>query len=136
MESPFNDPHVAAVFAALPAPLQPPLLALRTLIYDVAGDLPLGETLKWGEPAYRPRAPRTGTTIRINALRGSTTHYALYVPCQTNLIEIYRDLYADHLSFEGKRAIILNAADPRPEAILRHCVALAFGYHSDRRART
>ena len=134
MQRRFDDPHVAAAFAALAAPLQPPLLALRALIYDVAGDLPLSETLKWGEPAYRPRAPRTGTTIRINALRGSTTHYALFVPCQTNLIEIYRDLYADHLSFEGKRAIILSVADALPEAMMRHCIALALSYHSNRRS--
>ena len=45
------------------------------------------------------------------------------------------ELYPE-LRFSGNRAILLDAKDKLPEAELRHCVALALTYHSNRRKRT
>ena len=87
------------------------------------------ESLKWGEPAYRPAKSRTGTTIRMDALKGSDDGHALYFHCQTTLLAQFRTLYADVLHFEGNRAILLRTTDPLPREALTHCIALALGYH-------
>jgi len=136
---PIGDPAVAAVFESWPAATRRNLLTVRKLIFGAAAarhDVgPLVETLKWGQPAYLPATPRVGTTVRIDALRASRTGYAVYFHCQTNLVETFRELYPE-LRFSGNRAILLDAKDKLPEAELRHCVALALTYHSNRRKRT
>ena len=115
------------------------LLRLRGLIFAAAVESPsvgpLIETLKWGDPAYLPRTPRTGTTVRINAVKGVKAQYAALFHCQTTLVESFRLLYADTLSFSGNRAILLDLDQPTPEAALKHCIALALTYHLPHAAR-
>ena len=131
--SPFENQDVAAIFAALSTDLRPPLLRLRQLVLDTASQTAnvgeLIETLKWGEPAYLPAKARTGTTIRINALRGSRDRYALFVPCQTSLVETWRRRYCEIFTFEGNRAILFQIGHDIPSAALRHCIAMALTYH-------
>lgn len=129
----FLDRDVEAVFDAYPAPLRARLLALRGLIFAAAESAkagPLGETLKWGQPAYRPVKAKTGTTVRIDALRGAGDKYALFVPCSTSLISSFRDLYARELTFEGNRAVVFAVGAKVPEKALKHCVAMALTYHA------
>ena len=115
------------------------LLRLRGLIFEAAAQTPgvgpLIETLKWGEPAYLPRTPRSGTTIRINAVKGSPAHYVALFHCQTTLVDSFRLLYPDIFVFSGHRAIVLNVGDPVAEAALKHCIALALTYHLPHAAR-
>jgi hypothetical protein len=133
MHDRFIDPEVAAVFAELPASLQPALLRLRQLILDTSAATPqvgpLIETLKWREPAYLPARPRIGTTVRINAVRGSATRYALFVNCQTKLVAIFSHRHPQVFNFDGNRAVMFDIAVPLPEAPLRDCIALALTYH-------
>ena len=130
---PVQDPAHASIFAALPQALRQPLLHLRQLILDVGSQLPelggLVETVKWGDPAYHPVKARIGTTVRINAHRRSAQCYALYVPCQTRLIEIYRAHYPDDFAYEGRRALLFEAGTAPPPGPLRHCIAMALTYH-------
>jgi Domain of unknown function (DU1801) len=130
---PFSDPAVRAVFDSCPAALRQPLLALRELIFDAAKVIekhsPLIETLKWGQPSYLPIKPRVGTTIRIDALKGSDDGYAIYFNCQTTLIAGFRERYPEIFSFSGNRAILLSARERVPQSELRHCIAMALGYH-------
>ncbi len=124
--------HVGAVFDALPPGQRDALLVLRQLILDTAGSADVGElveTLKWGDPAYLPKRPRVGTTVRINALKGTTDGYALYVHCQTTLLDQYRLLYPEAFAFDGQRALLFSTREPLPEDALRHCIALALTYH-------
>ena len=105
------DPAVKAVFDAHPAAVRARLLKLRALIFAAAKASDVGaltETLKWGQPAYLPKAARTGTTIRIDTLKGSDGKVAMFVPCQTTLIASFRERYGDQFVFEGKRAIIFS----------------------------
>jgi hypothetical protein len=131
--APIDDPDVKAFFDCRPAPLRDALLGLRGLILAAAAETPgvgpLVETLKWGEPAYRPRRPRTGTTVRINAVKGSTDLYAAYFHCQTTLVESFRLLYSDQFRFDGNRALILSLGEKVPEAAFQRCVAMALTYH-------
>jgi hypothetical protein len=131
------DPNVRSVLDGVPRPVRNRLFELRDLILETAqatdGVGEITETLKWGEPAYLPAKPRVGTTIRINALKGSASEYGLFVHCQTNLIDTYRSLFSNELRFSGDRAIIFDARDDLPAGPLRHCIALALTYHLDRR---
>ena len=88
----------------------------------------LQETLKWGEPAFVTPSG-AGTTIRINAHKKSSDTAGLYVPCQTNLVDRWRDLYGEELEFEGNRAILFDISKPMPKAAIRHCIAMALTYH-------
>jgi hypothetical protein len=128
---PFTDPAVEAVFAAYPEPLRQRLFDLRALIFETAAG-PLSETLKWGQPAYRPVGTKVGTTVRIDALKGSADGYAVYVHCQTTLVPSFRDLYSDVLSFEGDRAILLSLGEEPPREVLAFCIGQALTYRGRR----
>jgi Domain of unknown function (DU1801) len=128
---------VAEIFAAYPAAIRTKLKAVRQLIFEVAkttkGIAPLQETLKWGEPAYLPAAPKIGSTIRLGWKHSAPEHCAVYFHCQTTLISTFRTLFADDFAFEGNRALLLKLSDPLPEEPLAACVAMALTYHRDKR---
>jgi hypothetical protein len=132
-EPDFQSDTVRGEFATYPDEMRKRLMELRLLIFDVAAGTdhvgPLEETLKWNEPAYLTSKSKSGTTIRINAHKRSANEYALYVNCQTDLLNRYRSLYADRLRFEGNRAILFNCDDPLPAEPIRHCIAMALFYH-------
>ena len=126
------DPAVKAVFDAYPAAVRARLLKLRALILAAAKVSDAGaltETLKWGQPAYLPKVARTGTTIRIDALKGSDGKVAMFFHCQTTLIASFRERYGDLFLFEGNRAIVFPASAKVPEKALSHCIAMALTYH-------
>lgn len=128
-----GDPRVAAVFDAYPPAMRRRLLKLRELILNVAarteGVGTLEETLKWGQPSYLTTATKSGSTVRIDAVRGDPSHCAIYFICHTNLVERFRSLYGDRLRFEGNRGILLDVAGPLPVDELKHCLAMALTYH-------
>jgi hypothetical protein len=117
-----------------PEPTLSALKRLRRLILDTAAATPgvdgIEEALRWGQPSY---LTKTGSTIRIDGLGGS--QYALYVHCQTDLLASFRDLYGDALTYDGKRALIFDAATPLDEDVVAHCIALALTYRSRKRRR-
>ncbi|MEO9599131.1 DUF1801 domain-containing protein [Parasphingorhabdus sp.] len=122
-----------AAWADFPEGLTSKLRQLRSLVLEVAkGDPavgPLEETLKWGEVAFLTPGTKSGTTIRINRHKKSDDAYAFYVHCQTDLIDRYKQLYGDRLTFEGNRAVIFNAKDRLPVDAVKHCIAMALTYH-------
>lgn len=110
---------------------------LRALIVEAAADVPeigpLVESLKWGEPSFTPRKANIGSSVRIAARENGDR--ALMFICHTNLVEEFRALYPDRLSFEGNRAIVLpSGVEPDLDA-LRHCIALALTYKLRKRRR-
>ena len=134
---PFTDPAVEEAFARSPAGVRTALLDLRRLILETAADLPevgpVAETLKWGQPAYLPKRPRIGTTLRIDALKGRNDGVALFFHCQSRLGEVYRERYGDTLTVVGDRSIELEADGALPREALKHCIALALTYHLRKR---
>ncbi len=127
------DPAVRAVFDAQPPALRDALLELRGHILGAAAQAErvgvLTETLKWGEPAYLPARARVGTTVRINAVKGSADRYAIYVNCKTTLLESFRHLYPEAFVYEGARAILFRVGERVDATALRHCLTLALTYH-------
>ena len=135
----FEDAKVAAVFDGYPRAVRTRLLALRKLIFEIAaktdGVGKIEETLKWGQPSYLTTETRSGSTIRIDGIKGDDGRCAVYFICHTNLVERFRDLYGDTLRFEGNRGIVLDVKEPLPADELGHCVALALTYQRDKRKK-
>jgi hypothetical protein len=128
------DREVERVLTGYAKPMQAKLRALRKLILDTAaatdGVGEIEETLKWGQPSYLTKS-KSGTTIRID--RHGASGYALFVNCQTNLIDTFREHYPRQFKFDGKRAIVFDLKDKLPQAALSHCIALALTYHQRKR---
>ena len=103
----FANADVAAAFKAYPAAVRRRLMELRELVFETAagteGVGPLSEALKWGQPSFLTKETGSGTTVRIDAVKGSHDRYALYVNCKTTLLDSYRLLYPDGFAFEGFR---------------------------------
>jgi hypothetical protein len=130
---PFQRAEVAASFAVLPPKARAKLLQLRWLIFETAAQTPgvgpLEEALRWGEPSYLTSQTKSGTTIRIHWKPRRPERCALYVHCQTGLLEQYRRLHRASLEFEGNRAVLFPIDQPLPKAALRDCVKRALTYH-------
>ncbi len=133
---PFQHPAVAAKFASYPARARRRLLAVRSLIFRTARRTPgvgeIEETLKWDEPAYLTRN-RAGTTVRIDWKDRAPDKVALYVHCQTDLVETFRRLFPDDFEFEGQRALLLAVDEPLPRDALALCIEAALTYHLRRK---
>ena len=100
------------------------LSAARTV--DVA---PVEETTKWGQPAFVPPR-RVGTTLRLGA---RAAQCALYVHCQTDLVDCWRTLFPDAFGYEGTRAVLIPAFGPYDRDAFHHIAVMALTYH---RAKT
>jgi Domain of unknown function (DU1801) len=132
MSGAFHDTRVAAVFEAYPPAVRKTLLAIRKLIFATAaktkGVGPLEETLKWGQPSYLTAETKSGSTVRIDAVKGDDRQCAVHFICHTNLVVRFRELYGARLRLEGNRSILLATDAPLPGAELRHCIAMALTY--------
>lgn len=126
----FQDKAVQAKYSSFAPDRRAKLLRLRELAFETADRLnagPLTESLKWGQPSFSTPG-RTGSTFRLDEIKGGAGKYALYFLCQTTLIGTFRELYADRFSFEGSRAIIFVPDKAYEEADIAHCMALAMTY--------
>ncbi|MGX9355676.1 DUF1801 domain-containing protein [Roseobacteraceae bacterium S113] len=123
--------EVRAAFDALPGALRPCFDRLRTAILAAAAHDPrigpLEESLKWGQPAYRPQRARTGSTLRLGVARDAPDHCAVFFICNTNLVDRFRARFPE-LTCMGNRAVLLAPDTPLPEA-LAHCLHAALSYH-------
>lgn len=134
-----HDPHVDHVFDGYPEPVRERLLSLRSLIYDVAQTTPgvgsLHETLKWGQPSYLTRETGSGTTVRIDQVKGEPHTYALFTSCQTPLVDTFRRAHGDAFRYDKNRAIVFDVADDVDDQAIREFVADALTYHLAKRER-
>ncbi|MBZ0111495.1 MAG: DUF1801 domain-containing protein [Thermoanaerobaculia bacterium] len=125
--------EIEEVFAALPALAREKLLQVRSLIFDTAAKTPgvgrIEEALRWGEPSYLTTESRSGTTIRLHWKPRRPDCGAMYVHCQTDLLEQYRVLGHPDLELEGKRAVLFDLNKDVPVDALRDCISLALTYH-------
>ncbi|MCF4099521.1 DUF1801 domain-containing protein [Maritalea mediterranea] len=111
---------------------------LRALIFDVAADLPqtggLVETLKWGEPSYLPKKKCVGTTVRIGPSK--IKDYAIFVHCQTTLIDEFRHMLPDNFYYEGNRGVHFNVGTPLDKERLRLLISNALTYHQRQKVKS
>ncbi|MEM1022330.1 MAG: DUF1801 domain-containing protein [Myxococcota bacterium] len=124
-----ND-DVRRAFQDCPPSVRRDLLRMRSLIFQAAAheSIPdLVESLKWGQPAYRPL--HGGTTVRLGRLKEQPDRAALFVTCSTSLVDMFRLEFEDAFDFVGKRALLPKPGVPLPEEAIRTCVQSAFTYH-------
>lgn len=136
-DTPMSEP-ISAVFAAYPPAIQSHLRRLRALIIRTAATVSgvghLTETLKWGEPAYLTEETKSGSTIRLGWKKSAPDHYALYLNCQTSLVDTFRTRFPE-LTYQGNRAVVVHTLDPFPEAELSQCIEMALTYHARKKAK-
>jgi len=139
MSTPIKNPEVITVFDRYSESVNDKLMMLRDLIYEVAStDETVGEleeTLKWGQPSYLTPNTKSGTTIRIDQVKNQPEQYAMYLNCQTTLIETFRQLYPD-FTYEGTRAIIFDVNDSVPQDALKDCIHMALTYHLKKKQKS
>lgn len=130
---PFANPAVARVFSNYPADVRRKLSVLRELIFATAKRTPgvgaLEETLKWGQPSYLTTETKSGSTIRIDAIRSRPGSCAIYFHCQTTLVETFRKKFGPKFRYEGNRAWVFSRSEEIPTAELGECISLALTYH-------
>ncbi len=137
MNTPFQNPQVAAHFDAYPCAVKKKMLALRELIFEVAKQSEsigeLRETLKWNEPAYLTTQSKSGSTVRIDWRAKSPEMLAIYFNCNTNLVESFKSLFPNDFEFEGRRALLMKVNEPLPKKELSFCIAASLSYHLKRK---
>lgn len=120
-------PGVAAAYDAMPVAARKGCLALRDLIFEVADETPgagaISEELRWGQPAY---LTPTGTTIRLGVPKAGG--YALFVHCQTTLIEDFRPLAPPDTRFDGRRGVLFNEGDVPDAQAMKLLIRAALTY--------
>lgn len=107
------------------------LLDLEKLITLVAKeqDVKLDKSLKWNQLSF---STPSGTPIRID--RFDDEHVAMFVSCQTSLVEEWKELFGDTLSFSKTRAIVLSTKVPLPKGKLAMCIQMSL-FYKDRKNR-
>ncbi|KEJ89461.1 hypothetical protein [Sulfitobacter donghicola] len=118
-----------------PALQQKQFEEIRKLILAAAKDAnvgPVEESLKWGQPAWRPKRPRQGSTLRLN-WQGIPSHpLVLYVDCKTTLSATMREIYPTEFEYEKNRGLGLPDGSPLPLQAIDHLARLTFCYHQKR----
>lgn len=132
-----TSPDVAVVFASYEADIRYELLELRQLILDTAQETAgvgsIEEALRWGQPSYLTSETSSGSTIRIAPTNSDSVYnYAMFFICHTNLVESFKDLFGDALTYDGNRALLFSVGASRPEEVLRTCISMALTYHLTR----
>lgn len=126
------DPFAACI-ADWPPRAQAALGQMRRLCHDAAhtsGAGPLGESLKWGQPAWRPTRARMGSTLRAMWHPDAPEQLSLYVDCKTDLAARMQVLYPA-LPNDGRRAIAVPLHE-WPAGAVHHLAAMTFTYHLHR----
>lgn len=121
-----------------PDAAQARLWACRALFHQIAQDAKVGrldETLKWGQPSWRPVAPRTGSTLRAGWHSDRAQMLSLFVDCKTDLAARMRDFYPHLPLNDGRRHLAVAIEGPLPQQALSHLAEMTFTYHRARRLR-
>jgi hypothetical protein len=128
--SPPPPPEVAAVIAATSPDTRPGLLALRDLIFTVAGETPgvgpVTEALRWGQPAYLTLATGSGCSLRIGT---TPTGFGLFVHCRTSLIQDFLAGPGAGFRTEGSRAVLFEKGEAVDHPALTLLIARALTWH-------
>lgn len=121
---------IAIVFERFSPDARKALLEIRQLIFDTAeADAsigPLDETLKWGQPAYRPKNG-AGTTVRLGQPKSGGC--AIYVPCQTTVISDFQTIFPDGFLYDKNRAVLFDTDMPLNPKAIHPLIHAALTYH-------
>lgn len=128
---PALPPEVQVVLSTWPDTAQRHLLAIRDILFDVAAQSDVGaldESLKWGQPAWRPRAPRTGSTLRFGWSAQNPAALMAFVNCRTDLAGQMSTRFPNAYDNDGRRSLAFDLATPLPDPAIRTLAHLTFTY--------
>ncbi|MPQ21460.1 DUF1801 domain-containing protein [Carnobacterium divergens] len=129
--TPIKNEAVATVFKQYPENYRNSLLEVRQLIFDTANQLAevgeIEESLKWNQVSYATNQTKSGTPIRLD--RFGENQIALFVHCQTTLIEEFKPLFSNQFYFSKNRAILLDPEKELPVQELTIFIKKALTYH-------
>lgn len=130
MQTPYVTSQINITEQIQPYPTlaQEKLLGIRELVAEIANadNITVTECLKWGEISY---TCKQGSTFRMDYKEKQPNSVQLYFHCQTKLVDTFKEIFADSLSFEGNRAIVLPLDKPLPTNELNTCINMALNYH-------
>lgn len=101
---------------------------IRSLVFEVANENGLGEieeALKWGQPSY---LCQSGSTIRIDWQSKNPNSVDLFFNCKTILVETFKEIFNETLSFRGNRVVVVPLSESIPQEI-ETCILMALTYH-------
>lgn len=130
MDDPFAD-----TLAAWPVEARAQFAEIRALILDAAKEAdagPIAESLKWGQPSWRPARPRQGSTLRLDWQDKLPHTLVLFVDCKTNLSATMQEIYPSEFQYETTRALRMTLGDTLPRQAIDHLARLTFTYHRKR----
>jgi hypothetical protein len=131
MTYPFASAKIEKAFDLEDVEARRGLLALRTLIFNIATELPsvgrVEEALRWGQPAYLTPDSKSGSTLRLGVPKGA--RFGMFVHCQSRLIPEYLVTFPAWDRVEGTRAVVFDHPDEVEP--LRHgwLIKRALTYH-------
>ncbi|WP_299148508.1 hypothetical protein [uncultured Tateyamaria sp.] len=129
-------PGQLTLIAGWPDTAQHHFGAMRALFLDVAAQAdigPLEESLKWGQPAWRPRKPRTGSTLRLDWSRAAPDRLMAYVDCKTDLADQMAARFPCAFHNDGRRSLGFDLDTDLPTDAVRQLAHLTFTYHLTKR---
>ncbi len=88
----------------------------------------MDESLKWGEPSWRPR--KGGSTLRMSWNPDRPERMGLFVHCQSDLLGRVQSIYPDAFDYAGNRALYTDLLRPAPQHAIAHVAEMVFTYHS------
>ncbi|MEL6452484.1 MAG: DUF1801 domain-containing protein [Pseudomonadota bacterium] len=128
---------IATHIAPWPAPARKAFLTLHRTCCAVALANEVGRlhiALKWGQPAWRPARPRTGSTLRASWSPDAPGHLATFVDCKTDLAAQMALRFPQQFDNDGTRALAFALDGPLPDAALWQLAQLTLTYHRRKRA--
>lgn len=123
--------------ATWPADAQHRLLEMRAIFQDVARAAetgPLDESLKWGQPAWRPRKARMGSTLRLNWSADAPDQIAAFVDCKTDLAAQMDTRFPGQFRNDGRRSLAFDLSSGLHADAIWQLAHLTFTYHRAKRA--
>ena len=138
MAMPPIAPDLLNTFALWPDAAQSRAFDIRTLCWRVAEAADIGalsESLKWGQPAWRPLRSRTGSTLRLSWDANAPQRLDLFVDCKTDLAARVIDRFPAIFGSDGRRRLTLPTDGPLPEDALWFLAEQTLTYHRTKAAR-
>lgn len=129
MTHPAPTAAILAAFDAVPKPARDHLLALRSLIFDIAATLPVGrveESLKWGQPSYATPDTKAATPIRLALTKGGDV--GIFTHCQSTVMADFQTIAPKSMRFDGNRALHLDPHAPLPTGDITPLIRAALTY--------
>ena len=132
-----TPPDLLARIETWPDPAQAHFVALRGLVHEVAAAANIGqldESLKWGQPAWRPVRPRVGSTLRVDWSASAPERLMAFVDCKTNLASEMETRFPGQFSNDGRRALGFDLGAPLDRDAVWTLAHLTLTYHRAKRA--